>query len=386
MTRRLSLNSTLTDVIARKGLDSVAALLDGDRRAPSNNYILDRSASRSRMVGSTSVEDEVKSLFRGPSANFISHELYMVLTEGIASIQPTPNEICDYELSGQVEAIAAATNEEDFKAAVVKAVELINLAGCMNLTLHLNQDEQTTLVKSLTKFVVCERIKHWKEFFIFTIKPLDALQLDNMFDVKWLTEGSNRKCIERILVYWRDFLQDLEEGQGELFVTLKDLLAFTTGADEVPAHGFNFPLQLSFIHPEDLQDVAKCCTAGFIHPEDLQNVAKYCTAGFIHPEDLQDVEKCCTAGFIHSEDLQDVAKCCTAGFIHPEDLQDVAKCCTAGFIHPEGLQDVAKCCTAGFPYANTCTMKLKIPVVNDYNTFQRNMAAAISVTVTFTNQ
>ncbi|KAL3861624.1 hypothetical protein ACJMK2_007649 [Sinanodonta woodiana] len=241
----------------------------------------------------------------------------------------------------------------------------------MNLTLHLNQDGQTTLVKSLTEFVLMEKNKkYWKEVFIFTIKPLDALQLDNMFDVKWLTEGSNWKHIEKsILVYWRDFLQDLEEGQGELFVTLKDLLAFTTGAYEVPAHGFNFSLQLSFIHPEDLQDVAKCCTAGFIHPEDLQNVAK-----------------CCTAGIIHPEDLQDVAKCCTAGIIHPEDLHDVAKCCTAGFIHPEDLHDVAKCCTAGFPYVNTCTMELKIPVVNDYNTFQRNMAAAISMTVTFTNQ
>ncbi|KAL3867197.1 hypothetical protein ACJMK2_044419 [Sinanodonta woodiana] len=61
MTRRLSLNSNLSDVIARNGLDSVAALLDGDRRAPSNNY---RSATRSRMVGSTSAEDEVRSLFR----------------------------------------------------------------------------------------------------------------------------------------------------------------------------------------------------------------------------------------------------------------------------------------------------------------------------------
>ncbi|KAL3866154.1 hypothetical protein ACJMK2_043482, partial [Sinanodonta woodiana] len=63
MTRRLSLKSNLSDVIARNGLDSVAALLDGDRRAPSSNYILHQSASRSRMVGSTSVEDEVRSLF-----------------------------------------------------------------------------------------------------------------------------------------------------------------------------------------------------------------------------------------------------------------------------------------------------------------------------------
>ncbi|KAL3862480.1 hypothetical protein ACJMK2_008442 [Sinanodonta woodiana] len=60
MTRRLSLNPNLSDVIAnlaadRNGLDSVAALLDGDRRAPSNNDILDRSASRSRMVGPTSM-------------------------------------------------------------------------------------------------------------------------------------------------------------------------------------------------------------------------------------------------------------------------------------------------------------------------------------------
>ncbi|KAL3866589.1 hypothetical protein ACJMK2_043876, partial [Sinanodonta woodiana] len=203
-------------------------------------------------------------IHRGPGPNFIIHELYMALSEGIASIQPTPNEICDYELRGQVEAIAAASSEEEFKASFVTAVELINLAGCMSLTLHFNQDGQTTLVKSLTKFVVCDRIqspfeqcenglqtmglvdekkknqKQWKEVFIFTIKPLDALQLDNI----------NRKRIEeRILVYWRDFLQDLEE----LFVTLKDLLAFTTGADEVPALGFNFPLQLSFIHLEDLQ-------------------------------------------------------------------------------------------------------------------------------------
>ncbi|KAL3861774.1 hypothetical protein ACJMK2_007795, partial [Sinanodonta woodiana] len=98
-------------------------------------------------------------MHRGPSPNFISHALYMALAEGIASIQPTPNEICDYELHGQVKAIAAATNEEDFKAAVVKAVELINLAGCTSLTLLLNQDGKTTLVKSLTKFVVCDRIQ-----------------------------------------------------------------------------------------------------------------------------------------------------------------------------------------------------------------------------------
>ncbi|KAL3882056.1 hypothetical protein ACJMK2_028431 [Sinanodonta woodiana] len=186
-------------------------------------------------------------MHRGPSPNFISHILYMALAEGIASIQPTPNEICDYELPVR-----------------------------NNLTLHFNQDRQTTLVKSLTSLW----FKQWKEVLVFTIKPLDALQLDNMFDVKWSTEGSNRKCIEeRILVYWRDFLQDLEG----VCTTL----------------GFNFPLQLSFIHPEDLQ---------------------------------------------------------------------------------------TKCCTAGFPYANTCTMELKIPVVNDYSTFQRNMAAAISMTVTFTNQ
>ncbi|KAL3847282.1 hypothetical protein ACJMK2_018201 [Sinanodonta woodiana] len=62
MTRRLSLNSSLSDVITRNGLHSVAAMLDGDRRASSNNYILDRSSSRSRMVGSTSVEDEVLQL------------------------------------------------------------------------------------------------------------------------------------------------------------------------------------------------------------------------------------------------------------------------------------------------------------------------------------
>ncbi|KAL3882703.1 hypothetical protein ACJMK2_029016, partial [Sinanodonta woodiana] len=48
-------------------------------------------------------------------------------------------------------------------------------------------------------------------------------------------------------------------GQGEVSVCLIDL-AFTTGADVVPELGSIVPLLLSIIRPEDLNDVAMCCT------------------------------------------------------------------------------------------------------------------------------
>ncbi|KAK3578656.1 hypothetical protein CHS0354_002959 [Potamilus streckersoni] len=263
---------------------------------------------------------------RGPCPNFISPTLYSALAEGIAAMQPTPDEILDDDLREQVKLIADASSEKYFKTAVFKAVELINRTGCTNLTLQFTPEKQTTLVKSLTKFVVCERIlipfeqfenglqtmglvdeikknkQQWREVFVSSTKPLHALQMDSLFAVKWSAEGSNRKRIEeRILVYWRDFLQDLEEGEGGMSLTLKDLLAFTTGADEVPLLGFPYPPQLSFTHPEDLEDEGQLCSAGF-------------------------------------------------------------------------------------PYANMSSMELKIPVLDDYNTFRNNMATAISKRATLTNQ
>ncbi|KAL3853765.1 hypothetical protein ACJMK2_017279 [Sinanodonta woodiana] len=147
---------------------------------------------------------------RGPCPDFLSPALYIALAEGTAAMQPTPDEILDEDLHEQVKwyTIADASNEKDFKIAVSKAVNLINLAGYTSLTLQFTPERRNTLVKSLTKFVACDRIlgpfeqfekglqtvglvdeirknkEQWREVFIFSTKSLCALQMDSLFIVK----------------------------------------------------------------------------------------------------------------------------------------------------------------------------------------------------------
>ena len=50
-----------------------------------------------------------------------------------------------------------------------------------------------------------------KELFVYTDIQLTAITLDDMFEVQFSTEGSNKHTRElKTQTQWRDFLQDLE--------------------------------------------------------------------------------------------------------------------------------------------------------------------------------
>ncbi|XP_056468231.1 G2/M phase-specific E3 ubiquitin-protein ligase-like [Gadus chalcogrammus] len=84
-----------------------------------------------------------------------------------------------------------------------------------------------------------------------TPEPLLASRLESTFMTSYLSEqGSNQRRKEaRTLIYWRDWLIEVEDGDPSL--TLGAVLAFATGLKRIPAVGFPIGPRLEFLHEED---------------------------------------------------------------------------------------------------------------------------------------
>ncbi|KAI4806052.1 hypothetical protein KUCAC02_010643 [Chaenocephalus aceratus] len=87
----------------------------------------------------------------------------------------------------------------------------------------------------------------FKPLFCYEEHLLSADQMDNLFIIQLSPEGSNKRTAEeRVVTYWRDYLQDAEEEQGTTKV--QKILAFATGASVVPPIGFSPTPSVEFIH------------------------------------------------------------------------------------------------------------------------------------------
>ncbi|CAL8301691.1 unnamed protein product [Gadus morhua 'NCC'] len=75
--------------------------------------------------------------------------------------------------------------------------------------------------------------------------------LESTFQTSQLSEpSSNRRRKEaRTLIFWRDWLIEVEDGDTSL--TLGAVLAFATGLKRIPAVGFPIQPRLEFLHEED---------------------------------------------------------------------------------------------------------------------------------------
>ncbi|KAJ4937091.1 hypothetical protein JOQ06_001675 [Pogonophryne albipinna] len=86
----------------------------------------------------------------------------------------------------------------------------------------------------------------FKPLFCYEEHLLSADQMDNLFIIQLSPEGSNKRTAgERVVTYWRDYLQDAEE-EGPTKV--QKILAFATGASVVPPIGFSPTPSVKFIH------------------------------------------------------------------------------------------------------------------------------------------
>ncbi|XP_051759279.1 G2/M phase-specific E3 ubiquitin-protein ligase-like isoform X3 [Ctenopharyngodon idella] len=99
---------------------------------------------------------------------------------------------------------------------------------------------------------------HWVEFLpIFTHmhEPLSRSTFTALFQIHWSKAGTKKRAAEEeTLHYWELVLKMIEDKkpkapQNELH--FEEILAFTTGADEVPPLGFSQKPSINFYQPEE---------------------------------------------------------------------------------------------------------------------------------------
>ncbi|XP_054622472.1 G2/M phase-specific E3 ubiquitin-protein ligase-like [Dunckerocampus dactyliophorus] len=79
--------------------------------------------------------------------------------------------------------------------------------------------------------------------------PLTADLMDHLFHIRLSAVGSNkRRAEERVVPFWRDYLQDVEEQEGSS--KLGKILAFATGASVIPPVGFSPQPSVDFLHDQ----------------------------------------------------------------------------------------------------------------------------------------
>ncbi|XP_073675865.1 uncharacterized protein [Garra rufa] len=97
---------------------------------------------------------------------------------------------------------------------------------------------------------------HWVEFLpIFTNmhEPLSRSTFRDLFQIHWSKSGTKREAEEETMHYWELVLKMIEDKkpkapQNELH--FEEILAFVTGADEVPPLGFSQKPSIDFYQPE----------------------------------------------------------------------------------------------------------------------------------------
>ncbi|XP_070547148.1 G2/M phase-specific E3 ubiquitin-protein ligase-like isoform X1 [Ptychodera flava] len=215
----------------------------------------------------------VSLLHGGPGPQFFSSTLYDTLTLGVYSVQPIMEDIANIKIKKQLLAILNANTEEQLSTAVDKARTLIYVSGA-GYTVPTLQSKDT-IVDDIIKFYVISRnisvynrfkaglstlnvmetvISHptlFREVFVYTEKSLAAETVEDLFDVsKSISPGGSDKRSEEleVLAYWRDYLLDIEEGESD--ITLKDIVIFATGLDNIPPLGFSPCPTLAFQRAE----------------------------------------------------------------------------------------------------------------------------------------
>ncbi|CAB1437172.1 unnamed protein product [Pleuronectes platessa] len=166
------------------------------------------------------------------------------------------------ELLEKVKKVAESTTLEDLEMTKAPLLDYLANAGCLRPMRSIR--DKDLLVHDIVMFQVhfkglktlgvLEKILRHPDSFrpLFCYEPstLTADQVDDVFSI-WLSpEGSNNRAAEeRVVTFWRDYLQDAEEEEGPS--KLQQILSFATGASVLPPIGFSPTPSVQFIQKED---------------------------------------------------------------------------------------------------------------------------------------
>ncbi|XP_049416169.1 G2/M phase-specific E3 ubiquitin-protein ligase-like isoform X3 [Epinephelus fuscoguttatus] len=240
----------------------IKALADSDMfSGPEGNLNLALSASAVRddryFIAGRAIA--VSLVHGGPPPCFLSRTLFTCLTEGPDACCPVLEDITDIDLYSKLKKISEAKTLKELQQFAEPLTDYLANAGCLRpLTSLADKDK---LVEDVLMFQVVQRVRGPLERFSDGLKTLGVLKkiklhpeafrpvmcyspgtltaeiMEELFDIRWSEVGSNNRADEnRVVAYWRDYLQDAEEEEGP--AKLGDILAFAAGCHVAPPIGF----------------------------------------------------------------------------------------------------------------------------------------------------
>ncbi|XP_060941362.1 G2/M phase-specific E3 ubiquitin-protein ligase-like [Limanda limanda] len=236
----------------------------------SKNLALDSAALREDRYYTAGRAIAVSLVHGGPPPNFLSPTVFSLLVDG--SAKPVLEDIADMELLEKVHKVSESTTLEDLEMTKEPLLDYLANAGCLRPMRSIG--DRDLLVHDIVMFQVIYRVQgpfqrfseglktlgvlekiqrhpdSFRPLFCYEPSTLTADQVDDVFRI-WLSpEGSNTRAAEEIVVtFWRDYLQDAEEGEGPS--KLQKILSFATGASVLPPIGFSPTPSVQFIQKED---------------------------------------------------------------------------------------------------------------------------------------
>lgn len=206
----------------------------------------------------------------GPSPGFFSSTLFECISNG--QVSPTIEDVNDLDLQAKIKKISHAATMDELCEATECMSEYLANAGCLRVVKCLK--DKDLLLQDILMFQVVNRlhgplerlkeglrtlelleavVKHKEAFrplFCSPPQPLTADALDQLFDIRYSTVGSNKRAEENTTVaFWRDYLLDVEEDTSSC--TLQKILTFATGCSALPAIGLKPQPSIEFLHPVD---------------------------------------------------------------------------------------------------------------------------------------
>ncbi|XP_057183740.1 G2/M phase-specific E3 ubiquitin-protein ligase-like [Triplophysa rosa] len=204
----------------------------------------------------------------GPAPGCLSKTLFDSLVQGPDMCKPVLDDVADCELYNKIKKVSEATFLEELQHSTEPIMDYLANTGCVRPLKSIGDRDR--LVEDILMFQVVNRVRGPFEKFRDGLKTLGILAklqqhpeafrstfchqpnqltadiLDDLFEIKWSENGSNKRANEnRVIAFWRDYLQDVEEEGSQ---RLGAILAFATGSDQVPPIGFHPQPSIAFHH------------------------------------------------------------------------------------------------------------------------------------------
>lgn len=208
----------------------------------------------------------------GPGPQCFAPEMFKALVHGPHSVVIHLDDVYDKELQASLKMLQDANTKEEAEEIMFsdKLITILDLAGTLRSIT--STDDSRKIVASTAKWYVLGRATGAIESFengLSVLGVLDAIKknpkafhttfcynpvkltadiLENLFRVDDSPTGSSKAVLESlVLSRWRDYLQDVEDGEEP--IDLNDILFFATGCKDLPPRKI-YP-SIEFLHEDE---------------------------------------------------------------------------------------------------------------------------------------